>query len=133
MTKNICFKYRPNSIVVTKVPKVSGTVFTEVEQELGFDEIMPKLSQMNNWFPETSEFHHFLFLFERKNVCPVPFLRLDFEELIILQDQCERYSALPFGPGGTLDQQPAWIMEAFNDIVSSKNLFSRDQQRNSES
>lgn len=122
---NICFRYNKKDRITIKVPVEDGITFKQVEREVGFKDVMPLLNKLYRWFPEEGVFHQFLYLFEKESVCPVPFMRSDLEELIILQDHCERYSCLPFGTAGTLEEQPAWLMDAFTIVVATKNEFDR--------
>ncbi len=86
---------------------------------------MKILKKVYNWYPETNVHHHYMTLFDKHGICPMSFMRNDLEQLIILQDHCEAYSCLPFGQ--SLEDNPAWLMEAFSVIRSAKNEWQRNE------
>lgn len=107
------------------VPTGDGSNDAPVNREVGMKDVMKILSKVYNWYPETNVHHHFMALFNHVGICPMSFIRNDLEQLIILQGHCELYSCLPFGT--SLEDNPAWIMEAFNVIVSAKNEWHKNE------
>lgn len=129
---NTCFRKNRKQKIKVKVPRRKGLHWIKEEKEIGYKDVFLLLIFMQRQTPDVPIFYHFYYLFEREyGVCPIPFLKREFEELIILQDHCERYSCLPFN--GNLESQPAWLINSFTEIVAAKNEFSRYQRQLQES
>jgi len=120
-----CFKYRPKETVEVEVPIGNGYNDGIEKKEISKKDVMKLLTKFYNWFPETNVHQHFMGKFYRFGICPMSFMRNDLEQLIILQDHCETYSCLPFGT--SLENNPAWLMEAFTVIRAAKNDWQKNE------
>lgn len=135
--QRICYKYNyvsPEDTIHIRIPKrrdngqiESDTSLWESEH-VSYEDIYSVLYIYDQFAVKVPTFELLMMkavLFDdmkRREICPIGLMTEKADRLMWIESMCEKYRIPPY-PGGSLQEQPPWIIEAFTIISIAKDRY----------